>query len=79
MRYFYWAKLILLKPKVILLSKLKVNTSQTRRARARHLCQAQVKLVMTQAMRMVMKTPSLLSYEEDYKAHVKVEQEGVQL
>ena len=61
MRCFSWAKLILLKPKVILLSKLKANTSQTRRARARHLCQVQVKLVMTQVMRMVMKTPSLLS------------------
>ena len=61
MRYFSWAKLILLKPKVILLSKPKVNTNQARRARARHLCQVQVKLVMTQVIRMVMKTPNLLS------------------
>ena len=58
---FLIGKLNLLIPKVILLSRLKVNTSRTRRARARHLYQVQVKLVMTQVIRKVMKTPSLLS------------------
>ena len=40
MRCFSWEKLSLLKPKVILLSRLKVNTRRRRRAKARHLKQA---------------------------------------
>ena len=40
MRCFSWEKLSLLKPRMILLSRLKVNTSRRRRAKARHLKQA---------------------------------------